>query len=55
MKRTLKMLNLLLIDFCFGVFDLKNRTSNTIICNMSKELFIPPVASFCVKAMRSII
>ena len=32
-------------------FGFKNKTSNTSIYNMSKELSIPPIASFCAKAM----
>ena len=32
-------------------FGFKNKTSNTSIYNMSKELSIPPIASFCAMAM----
>jgi len=35
----------------FLSFGFKNKTSNSTIHNMSKEPFIPPIASFCVEAI----
>jgi len=45
-KKKMKKCRLLLIEICFGVLGLKNKTSNIIIFNISKELFISSYSWF---------